>query len=66
MVLRLSSIAEMRASGVAEVARRVIALCALLLLLGLLATTYVGSSSSPYGTCYAASGRAVPCNALHH
>src|SRR6266571_5794130 len=37
----------------------------LALLLGVVAalsTTYVGHSSSPYGVCYASSGRAIPCD----
>jgi len=32
-----------------------------LLLAALIASRYVGRSSSPYGVCYAASGRSVPC-----
>lgn len=32
-----------------------------LLLAGLFVSQYVGHSSSPYGVCYAASGRSVPC-----
>lgn len=32
-----------------------------LLLMALIASRYVGHSSSPYGVCYAASGRSVPC-----
>lgn len=38
-----------------------LALATLLLALG---STYVGHASSPYDTCYAASGRAVPCALL--
>jgi hypothetical protein len=30
----------------------------------LIAQTYLGDSTSPYGTCYAASGRTVPCEAI--
>ena len=32
-----------------------------LLLAGVIGYSYVGHSSSPYGTCYASSGRSVPC-----
>ena len=35
-----------------------------LALAGLIASSYMGRSSSPYGVCYAASGRSVPCAAL--
>jgi hypothetical protein len=37
-----------------------------LLLAGVIASQYVGHSSSPYGVCYAASGRSVPCEVAHH
>jgi hypothetical protein len=37
-----------------------------LLLAGMIASAYVGHSSSPYGVCYAASGRSVPCELAHH
>jgi hypothetical protein len=36
-----------------------------LLLAGLIASTYVGHSPSPYGACYAANGRSVPCELVH-
>ena len=36
----------------------------LLLVAGLIASTYVGHASSPYGVCYNAAGRSVPCAAL--
>jgi hypothetical protein len=32
-----------------------------LLIATLIASSYVGHSSSPYGTCYAPSGRSIPC-----
>jgi hypothetical protein len=35
-----------------------------LLLAGLIASLYVGHSSSPYGTCTAATGRTVSCDML--
>ena len=35
-----------------------------LLLAGLVASRYIGHSSSPYGVCYAASGRSVPCELM--
>jgi hypothetical protein len=43
---------------------RALTLLVLAILLALLASTYFGDSFSPYGTCYAPSGRAVPCAAL--
>jgi hypothetical protein len=33
-------------------------------LAGLIAASYVGHSASPYGVCYSASGRGVPCAAV--
>jgi hypothetical protein len=35
-----------------------------LLLAGLIAASYVGHSPSPYGVCYSARGRSVPCAAV--
>jgi hypothetical protein len=32
-----------------------------ILLAGVVGSWYVGHSTSPYGACYAASGRQVPC-----
>jgi hypothetical protein len=32
-----------------------------LALAAFIASSYVGHSSSPYGTCYAPSGRSIPC-----
>jgi hypothetical protein len=32
-----------------------------LLVAAVIASRFVGHSSSPYGVCYAASGRSVPC-----
>ena len=62
MVLALQS------GGVSELGRairrdfpRVLAIAALLVVLLALASTYVGHAASPYGTCYAPSGRAIPC-----
>lgn len=36
-----------------------------LLLATLIASRYVGHSTSPYGVCHAASGRSVPCDLTH-
>jgi hypothetical protein len=36
-----------------------------LLLAGTIASSYIGHSTSPYGVCYAASGRSVPCELAH-
>ena len=33
-------------------------------LMALVASGFVGRSSSPYGVCYASSGRSVPCEAV--
>jgi len=46
--------------------REILALVLLLGAIGWIARTYIGDSTGPYGTCYATSGRAVPCAALHH
>ena len=46
--------------------RSILVLALFLAIIALFARTYIGDSPSPYGTCYAASGRAVPCKALHH
>ena len=35
-----------------------------LLLAGVIGRSYLGESASPYGVCYAPSGRSVPCGAL--
>jgi len=35
-----------------------------LLVAGAIAFSYFGHAPSPYGTCYASSGRMVPCAAL--
>jgi hypothetical protein len=44
-----------------ELVPRLLVLLVTILVMGFLASTYVGHSSSPYGTCYAASGRDIPC-----
>ena len=53
------------ASVVAERAWRILpvalTLTLLVLLAGFLVSTYFGNGRSPYGTCYGANGRAVPC-----
>jgi hypothetical protein len=36
-----------------------------LLLAALIGSAYVGHSPGPYGVCYAASGRSVPCDVAH-
>jgi hypothetical protein len=35
-------------------------------IVALVAASYVGRSTSPYGTCYASSGRSVPCALVRH
>jgi hypothetical protein len=35
-----------------------------LILAGLIASSYVGHATSPYGVCYNAAGRSVPCAAV--
>ena len=44
--------------------RSAIGMMLLALIVALLAATYIGDSSSPYGMCYGTTGRAVPCEAL--
>jgi hypothetical protein len=63
MILHLQNVAD------AEVSRRDrvrAALTGILLLLicVLIASTYFGHSTSPYGACYVKSGRQVPCELL--
>ena len=48
-------------SRVSETVARVAAIVVLVIVVGLLASTYIGHSSSPYGVCYGRSGRSVPC-----
>ena len=36
-------------------------LAALLALVTAIASTYIGHSPGPYGVCYGASGRSIPC-----
>ncbi len=58
----------MRFAPLAERARQVVpivlTLALFLLLVAALASTYVGRSRSPYGTCYGPNGRAVSCAVL--
>jgi hypothetical protein len=35
-----------------------------LILAGLIGSSYVGHATSPYGVCYSAAGRSVPCAAV--
>jgi hypothetical protein len=47
---------------------RVVALVTVLgwiLSAALIASAYLGHSPGPYGACYAASGRSVPCDVAH-
>lgn len=46
--------------------REAIALLLFVTAAAFVASTYFGHSTSPYGTCYSQSGRAVPCEALKH
>jgi hypothetical protein len=48
-------------SGTAERLGAVAALVGWFVVAALIAASYMGRSSSPYGTCYASSGRSVPC-----
>lgn len=45
----------------ASFAPTILTLLLLASVLGLIAWSYLGTSSSPYGTCYGTSGRSVPC-----
>ena len=47
-----------------ELALRLMAIAAVLFLGSFLAQTYFGHSSSPYGVCYASSGRSVTCSVI--
>jgi hypothetical protein len=53
--MRLSVIKELPA---------VLTLMLLLFVAAMIARTYIGDSHSPYGMCYAPSGRTVPCDAI--
>ena len=44
--------------------RAIVALALLLVFTAFIALTYVGHSTSPYGMCYAPTGRPVPCEAI--
>jgi hypothetical protein len=57
---RFASLAE-RVRNVLPV---VITLGLLVLLIAMVASTYVGHARSPYNTCYGANGRAVSCSVL--
>jgi hypothetical protein len=46
--------------------RSILVLALFLAIIATFARTFIGDSPSPYGACYATSGRAVPCKALHH
>lgn len=67
MVLSLSNVrpAELW-RGSLRALPSVLTLLALLALAVALASTYIGSSPSPYGACYAASGHEIPCRAAAH
>jgi hypothetical protein len=52
-----------RVTGRERLAAGVVVL-AWLILAGLIASSYVGHSTSPYGVCYSTAGRSVPCAAV--
>ena len=52
------------ATQVIEHWRSAVMLVVLILVAVTIARSYFGESSSPYGVCYAASGRPVPCDAI--
>ena len=63
-MIHLTIEAGSSASGGSPATGRLVAAVTLLgwiVLVGLIGSAYVGHSSSPYGVCYAASGRTVPC-----
>ena len=37
-----------------------------ILVVAVIGGSYIGHASSPYGVCYAASGRSVPCTVVPH
>lgn len=43
----------------------ILTLALLLAFASVFARSFFGDGPSPYGTCYASNGRAVPCKALH-
>ena len=44
-----------------EIAARAVAIVVLAVVIGLFVSTYVGHARGPYGVCYGASGRSIPC-----
>lgn len=50
-----------RAQRVRENVARAAAIVVLMLVIGLLASTYFGRAKGPYGVCYGQSGRSIPC-----
>ena len=44
--------------------RSAVVLVLLLVVAAVVARSFFGDSSSPYGTCYGTNGRAVPCAAI--
>jgi len=55
------SAAKNRFSRARETAARVAMLIVLVVMIGLLASTYIGHAKGPYGVCYGESGRSIPC-----
>ena len=53
--------AQTCAASRGDVLRSALAAVLLLALCAWLASTYIGHSPGPYGVCYAANGRDIPC-----
>ena len=58
MTKRFATVAHMRVKSLAAPA---VTLALLVVLLVLLGRTYFGHAPGPYGVCYGASGRSIPC-----
>jgi hypothetical protein len=65
MVLSLRSLRtnQLVSCGI-ENALTILTLLLVIAVAALIASSFVGDSHSPYGTCYAPSGRTIPCDAI--
>jgi len=61
MTMETISGATDRFSRVRETTARVATILVLVVMIGLLVSTFVGHAKGPYGVCYGESGRSIPC-----
>jgi hypothetical protein len=60
-IMETPSVPNDRSTRLRETAARIATIVLLMVVIGLLASTYIGHATSPYGVCYGASGRSIPC-----